>query len=494
MTAWRCACALAVVVTLGVTAQPQAGGTPWNDAQIQRLHSDVDAALAEPALRGTHVGLLALDTVRGTVLYERNADDEFEPASNFKLLVGSAALRYLGPSFRFVTTLSSDVPAHDGVVSGNLYLRGGGDAHLSVPDVRAAALAASWAGIRRVNGAVIVDASHDDGQALVPGWTIDDLPYEYAAPVSGLELEDGVVHVYVSPGAAAGAPVKLRIEPPSGAFTIENSAVTGTPHSDDTTDVVRPPKSPQTIEIVGSYPAGASESDDLEPSVPDPQLYAGDVLLRALSDTGVTVAGGVRDGVAPRGVRVFWRHESATMPELLSEFWLPSDNLMGELFLKELGAVRAGEPGSFANGIAVEREYLQSIGIDPSTVSITDGSGHSAYDRITPRDLVAILQSDWSGAHRDTVINALPEAGVRGTLKDGFGGTPVVGRIFAKTGTHRHARALSGFLQTDDHGPVTFSLLINDWLGDDRPGGPAQLRAVQAALLSVFLNSRKGNL
>ncbi|MFY9739235.1 MAG: D-alanyl-D-alanine carboxypeptidase/D-alanyl-D-alanine-endopeptidase [Candidatus Cybelea sp.] len=487
MSAWRHLCAFVLLVTLGVLPEPQPGGAAWTDAQIARLHESVDAALQAPALRGAYVGLLAIDTVRGTVLYSRNADDEFTPGSNFKLLVGSAALQYLGPDFRFATTLSSDVQPKGGVVSGNLYLHGGGDAHLSAADLRAAALAAFWSGIRRVDGSVIVDASHDDAQGFAPGWTVDDLPYEFAALVSALELEDGVVHVYVSPGAVVGAPVKLRVEPLGGAFTVENRAVTGVAHSEDTTDIERPLDSPQKIEIVGSYPAGAPESDDLEPSVPDPELYAGDVLLRALGDTGISVAGGVREGVAPSSARVLWRLESAAMPQLLSEFWLPSDNLMGELFLKELGAARAGQPGSFANGIAVEREYLHSIGIDPSTVSITDGSGHSAYDRITPRDLVTILQSDWNGAQRSIVIDALPESGLRGTLKDAFSGTLLDGKVFAKTGTHRHARTLSGFLQTGDHGPVTFSLLVNDWLGDDRAGGAAQLRAAQAALLSAFL-------
>jgi D-alanyl-D-alanine carboxypeptidase/D-alanyl-D-alanine-endopeptidase (penicillin-binding protein 4) len=486
MSAWRYLCALALLVTLGVLPEPQPGGAAWTDAQIARLHEKVDAALEGPALRGAYVGLLAIDTVRGTVLYSRNAGDEFTPGSTFKLLVGSAALQYLGSGFQFVTTLSSDTPLKDGTVSGNLYLHGGGDAHLSAAGLRAAALAAFSSGIRHVDGAVIVDASHDDGESFAPGWTVDDLPYEYGALVSALELEDGVVHVYVSPGAVVGAPVKLRVEPASGAFTVENHAVTGAAHSDDTTDVVRS-LGAQRIEIVGSYPAGAPESDDLEPSVPDPAMYAGDVLLRALGDAGVTVAGGVRSGVAPPSARVLWRLESAAMPQLLSEFWLPSDNLMGELFLKELGAARAGEPGSFASGIAVEREYLQSLGIDPSTVSMTDGSGHSAYDRITPQDLVTILQSDWNGAQRSIVIDALPEAGVRGTLKDAFPGSLLDGKVFAKTGTHRHARTLSGFLQTDEHGPVTFSLLVNDWLGDDRPGGSAQLRQAQAAVLSAFL-------
>lgn len=99
MSAWRSLCATALLVTLGALPEPQPGGVAWTDAQIARLHENVDAALESPALRGAYVGLFAVDTVRGTVLYSHNADDEFTPGSNFKLLVGSAALQYLGPKF-----------------------------------------------------------------------------------------------------------------------------------------------------------------------------------------------------------------------------------------------------------------------------------------------------------------------------------------------------------------------------------------------------------
>ena len=173
MSLSRHLCAIALLVTLGAASEPQPGGAPWTDAQIARLHESVDTALEAPALRGAYVGLLAIDTVRRTVLYSRNADDAFTPGSTFKLLVGSAALQNLGPDFRFVTTLSSDVPPKDGILSGDLYLRGGGDAQLSAADLHAAALAASRTGIRRVDGAVVVDDSHDDAQRFAPGgrWT-----------------------------------------------------------------------------------------------------------------------------------------------------------------------------------------------------------------------------------------------------------------------------------------------------------------------------------
>ncbi len=481
-------CFLATLAMLAVVPRPQATGAAWTDAQIGALHAQLDAALDAPAVRGAHVGFLAVDTVRGTVLYARNADDGFAPASNFKLLVGSAALANLGPSFRFVTTVASDAAPKDGVVAGNLYLRGGGDAQLRASDLHAAALALFSSGVRRIDGALITDASHDDAQRYAPGWSWDDLPYEYAAVVSALELENGDVHVYVSPGSAPGEKATLRIEPRSDALAIENDTTTGTAGSPDTTDVERTWSLPSTIRIVGSYPAGAAESDDLEPSVPDPEAYAGDVLLHALTDAGITVVGGRRSGAMPAAAVTLWSHQSPAMPELLADFWLPSNNLMGELFLKELGSARSGEPGSDANGAKAELAYLQSIGADPATVSIADGSGLSVYDRITPRDLVTILQSDWNGARRDTIIDALPLAGVRGTLKTAFKGTPLEGEVFAKTGTARHTRALSGYLQTQLHGRVTFSLLVNDWLGDDRPNATVEMGRIEAALLSVLIH------
>lgn len=480
MNARRALTALLPVMLLGATPVTPA---PWSEAEIAAVRTRVDAALASPALRGAHVGFMAIDATSARPLYLRNGDDEFAPASNFKLLTGSAAMRYLGPSFTFVTTVASDAPAQDGVVAGNVYLRGGGDAHLSAADLSAAARALAQAGIRRIAGAVVVDASHDDAQRYAGGWSWEDLPYDYAAVVSALELEDGVVHVYLTPGANPGDPVRLRSEPPTSAFTLENDARTGAIRSPDTTDIERPWDLPATIRVIGSYPAGAPESDDLAPSVPDPAAYAGDVFLRALKGAGIAVGSGVRSSVAPASRVTLWTHDSPPLPQLLAQFWLPSDNLMGELFVKELGAARDGEPGNYENGFAVEREYLRAIGVDPSTVAFADGSGLSVYDRITPRDLVAILESDWNDAQRASFLDALPEAGVRGTLKSSFAGTPLAGKVFAKTGSERHTRALSGLVQSA-HGPVVFSLLVNNWLGDDHDGS---LTKIESELLSAFL-------
>ena len=305
------------------------------------------------------------------------------PASNFKLLVGSAALSQLGPSFTYVTAVGSDAAPRDGAIAGNLYLHGGGDALLGADDLRSAAATLAAQGIRRVDGALLTDASHFDSERYGSGWSWNDLPYDYAPVVSALELDDGIVHAYMTPGSAAGMPVALRVEPSSAASIIDNRLVTGPEGSKDTSEIVRPWNQPLQIQLVGSYPAGARESGDLRPSVPDPPSFAGGVLAQALAAQGIAIAGGVRDGKMPPATTTLWSHASEAMPQLLADLWYPSDNLMAEILLKELGVAQGGEPGSVVNGRIAEQQFLRSAGIDPATVTIADGSGLSQYDRIT---------------------------------------------------------------------------------------------------------------
>jgi serine-type D-Ala-D-Ala carboxypeptidase/endopeptidase (penicillin-binding protein 4) len=477
-------CALALVAAAPPPQKPAAGGVPWTTGQIAALRREIVHDLSASTLRGAQIGLLVRDTVRGTVIYSQNAEQDFMPASNFKLVVGSAALQRLGTNFSFVTNVASDAAPSDGVITGNLYLHGGGDAHLTAKDLDDAAAALAAKGIKRVSGALITDASRYDSQRYGFGWSWDDLPYYYAPAVTALELEEGTVHMTFAPGRSAGALAVLRVWPQSSTYTIDNELVTSAAGSKDTSDIVRPWNKPDTIVITGDYPLSAKESGDVNPAVPDPQAYAGDVFQRALAAHGITVNGGVHDGKMPATATLLWSHESEKMPKLLADFWYPSDNLMGELFLKELGVAQAGEPGTDDHGITLEDAFLRSIGVDPNTVTISDGSGLSQYDRITPADLVAILQADWNGPNRDVVLDALPVAGVRGTLQHAYTGTPAEGAVFAKTGSISHVRTISGFVRTHTHGALTFSFLINQWMGEQQPAGPAALAKVRGVLLS----------
>ena len=106
----------------------------------------------------------------------------------------------------------------------------------------------------------------------------------------------------------------------------------------------------------------------------------------------------------------------------------------------------------------------------------------SQYDRITPRDLVTILQHDWNGPNHQLVLDSLPIGGSRGTI-EGIAGTPAAGRVFAKTGSMMHVRGLAGYLATMQHGAVTFAFNVDDWNGEY----PA-LAALRAHVLSRIVS------
>lgn len=176
------------------------------------------------------------------------------------------------------------------------------------------------------------------------------------------------------------------------------------------------------------------------------------------------------------------------LADLLADCWIPSDNFIAEQLLLGVGATAPAVatpdgPGSLTDrAIAAEGAWLATLGIAAPSSTIVDGSGLSSYDRLTPRDLVTVLQADWQSPQRVVVIDDLALAGVRGTLQTKFTGTAALGTVFAKTGSMNHTRAIAGYLATRHHGAVTFALMVDDWMGSD-----TDLDLLRAAIFSRFV-------
>jgi len=441
-------------------------------------------------LRGAHVGVIAIDTATGATLYERHADQAFQPASTLKLVVGSAALDVLGPTYAPRTS----VYLRGYLQAGELEVHPDGDPFFGSDEANALAVAVKTFPLAHVRD-VVVRALPDRSPAYPGGWTFDDFAEDYAARPSDATFEENVVHVFAMPGETVASPVVLRISPPlpivapdldtctpAGAFLV-NRASTGTTGSDETLDAE--PSTNACRLLVGSVASGASESET-DVAVPDPPLYLAQSLVAALKAAGISVDGSGRVDRSSResiraitrinqSVSMVWQHDGAPLASVLPRFWIPSDNFVGELLLLDLsrGPVRSRDAA-----LDVERAWLASIGVDPATTTLADGSGLSQYDRITPRDLVTILQHDWNGPNRQLVLDSLPIGGARGTI-EGIAGTPAAGRVFAKTGSMMHVRGLAGYLATERHGAVTFAFEVDDWIG-----AYPDLAKVRAAVLS----------
>jgi serine-type D-Ala-D-Ala carboxypeptidase/endopeptidase (penicillin-binding protein 4) len=468
-----------VVLGRAVAAQPVPVTSPsvaWSAADVAALEAQIDRELSAPAIRGAHLGFYAIDTNRGTVLYARAPDEAFVPASTLKLITGSVALERLGRDFRFHTSVLANVTQPD-TIEGDIVLRGGGDPLLRASDLDAAAAQIAMHGITTIHGGVAIDDAAFDQVPYAPGWMMEDVPYDFSAIVSGVMLEEGTVTLHVA-ATSIGAPATIGVTPLTNAVTLENATTTGNAGSAETLDVQR---DGAAVRVVGSIPAGKQST--LVAAVPDPIAYAGDVFARALAAHGVTfdppfvAAHAVTS--EPAGATVLWTHDSEPLAQLLQWFWFRSDNLVGEALLKTLGVGARGTPGTSANGIALETSYLRNVGIDAASVAIVDGSGLSRYDACTPRADVALLQSDWKSADREAFLDALPVAGVRGSLRATFVGTPAEGRVYAKSGSMTHVWNLAGYVMTRRHGPVTFALLSDDFVGD-----PATLLRIESAIFS----------
>jgi D-alanyl-D-alanine carboxypeptidase/D-alanyl-D-alanine-endopeptidase (penicillin-binding protein 4) len=497
---WMCpGPALAVDRTLGADVpKPAVTGAPWTDAEIAALDANVDIALAgATTIRGAHVGIYAIAARDGRVLYQRNADDAFQPASTFKLLVGSAALERLRPEFRFRTEATVENVVAAGVLRGPLVLHGSGDVLLNDRDLMTLPDTLRTAGIREIEQDVVPDPA--DTPRYMPGWSWDDFPWYYAAPISALGFADDQVTVIVQPGAQPGAPVRTTVEPWGATYADTGScllremsfcitvrartAPAGTP---STLDAVRTDGPIPEVQIVGTIAADA-KPESLSLAVPHPPRFAAAAARRVLGAAGIPVrarwfATELRrsDEAAPR--RVVWSHDSEPLSDLLADLWLPSDNMLAETLLRALGAQPPALSGPAADGIAFENAWLKGLGVDTSAIAIEDGSGLSVYDRITPRDLVAILKHDWDGPYRDIVLDDLPIAGVRGTLKSSYVGTTAEKHVFAKTGTLSHVSALAGYIANGAHGAVIFAFQVDDWVGE-----AAALRDLRGRVLSQFV-------
>lgn len=432
----------------------------------------LDAVFSTATLSGAHVGALVIDAQSGRTVYARNADDAFIPASTMKLIVGSAALDVLGNAFSFTTTLETD--------GSTLYLKGGGDPLLGAQDFAQGVDALEALKMTAFPDGVVGDDTRYTGARYPDGWQVDDLPYDYAAPVCALSFNENRFNVQVTPGSAAGTPTSIAVTPVSSVIPIANRSTTGAAQSEDSTALTWIWNPQFATWVTGSAPARATDVL-LDGAVFDPRQFTVDALVQALKAQKID-ARSVRFAPVPSNARVLWQHHSPALPALLADMWQPSDNLLAETLLEELGVANPGNEDTRTQGIARERTWLASIGIDPKTLTIADGSGMSSYDRVTPRALVAILAHDWNAPSRPEVLAALPVAGKSGTLKTSFTAAPLAGNVIAKTGTSNHTRTLAGFLQTP-RSTLVFALMVNDWM-DAGAGASDRLRTFQQAFLT----------
>jgi len=466
--AWTAACVPARAQETLNLAPPAASGTTGRAAG-PTLAARIDAILDRPYLRGADWGIEVRDAASDRVLYARAAGRPFIPASNLKLLVATTAAHHLDPGYRFRTTLYGTGPVQDGVLRGDLVLYGRGDPLISRRYGRPSA--AAWdeladsllaRGIRRVSGGVVADDSYFEPRHLHPEWDPSDLLWWYAAPVGALGYEDNAIEFHLDPGAVGG-PARVTWTPRSAYVVVENDAVTVAAGRPATADLERVAGT-RRIRAVGQVPAGAGTDVEFF-AVLSGAEYAGTTFREALERKGIAVGRSevrvVSDSLQSpaRGAAVLAEHGSDPLPRVIGPILLNSQNWIAETLLKTVGREVRGQ-GSWEAGIAVERDFLtRVVGIDSADFALSDGSGLSDRNRVTPRALVKLLGYVRRTPAMAVVRQSLPVSGREGSLRARL--TDLPGRVAAKTGYIGGVDSMSGFVTTDDGRTVIFSIIAN---------------------------------
>ena len=417
----------------------------WSTADLRALRDRLATTAAPLADAG--IAIVAAD---GTLLFGRHERRAYVPASTLKTLVAAASLETLGPTFRFPTSLVSLAPPRDGAVD-ELYLVGSGDPSLTSDDLRGGAGALVRAGITRIIGRTVVDASAFAGREINPDWESDDLQYGYAAGTSALSLDEGTVAITLQP-SSPGLPARVKVEPGGDAVSVHGRAITG--YGTSLTIERDPLRNDFTID--GRINVGA-EQTFYRPVIGLPR-YAGAVLQSMLRLHGVETGIDIEAGVAPLAGHRLWLHRSAPLRELIARMLVTSDNHYAEQLLRAIGAERGR--ATEASGALVERAMLARDAVDTSGLRVVDGSGLAPTNRVAPLTFAALLARVQREPIASDLLRGLPRAGIEGTVRYRRL-VKALGRVRAKSGHIGGVNALVGYVSTDHHGRVAFAVLVN---------------------------------
>ncbi|HEY9735394.1 MAG TPA: D-alanyl-D-alanine carboxypeptidase/D-alanyl-D-alanine-endopeptidase [Trichocoleus sp.] len=451
----------------------------------------LDAIAAQPLLRTARVGVLVetqgATPVERQVVYQRDADRFFIPASNAKLLTTAAALDFLGPDYRIRTSVLASAAGGDSeTASGLTSLRvvGRGDPSFSQQDLASLAQQITAAGVRQVSQ-LVADDSYFAGSAVNPNWEWEDVQAGYGAPVNSLILEGNALNLSLVP-QAVGQPLRVIWEDgaPADSWQVINQSQTVAPGTPESVAVGRDLAQP-VLYVQGQLVAG-SDAEEVAIAIPTPAQNFVAQLQRALVARGVLVGrtAVVQDaaagGFADMTELAF--HQSPPLSELLIPTNRNSNNLYAEALLKTVGVryfsqatetPNEASQNATAAGVIAATAVLTRIGLAPSSFVLADGSGLSRHNLVTPSALVEVLQRMATHPRAAVYRSSLSVAGVSGTLRNRLRGTSLEGNFYGKSGAVSGNVSLSGYLNAPNYQPLVVSILINN--SNQRAG---QLRQV----------------
>jgi D-alanyl-D-alanine carboxypeptidase/D-alanyl-D-alanine-endopeptidase (penicillin-binding protein 4) len=475
-----------------VNDPPQSTADAGAPRTLAELQARINEIVHKPELAAGFLAVKIASLETGRVLFEANADKLFRPASNMKIYTVATALDKLTPDYRFSTSVYAvEKPDKNGNIKGDLVIYGRGDPSIAArfndgdyfKGINNLADRIVAAGVKRIKGDLVGDESYFNGAPLGSGWEWEDLQWWYGAEVSSLTINDNSLDLTVKPGMKVGAPCIVTTGPPAPFVTIINRATTAAAGSKSALEIYRGPGE-NALVLSGTMPlddkgyAGGV-------AVPDPALVFVSMLRDVLMKRGVKIDGRSRtvnvpvgyipnsnvsalqkmpDDLSSPNLIELTNLQSPPLGVIAAQTLKPSQNLYTELILRTLGR----SPGERKQtdeqaGLEIVKSFLRQAGINPDGVVLSDGSGLSRNDMVTASASLQLLTYMSRHRYADVFRDALPIAGVDGTLRNRMKGTAAAGNVRAKTGSLSSVASLSGYVTSAAGERLAFSMMLNNY-------------------------------
>jgi D-alanyl-D-alanine carboxypeptidase/D-alanyl-D-alanine-endopeptidase (penicillin-binding protein 4) len=423
----------------------------------------VVSTLKSVGISPAHVGVVVWEAGKARPRLVHDEKLSFNPASVMKLLTTYAALDLLGPAYTWKTEVYADGPIKQGVLNGNLYIKGYGDPFLTLERI--------WLllreikllhGIREIHGDVILDASYFKLDPVDPGRFDDDPRRSYNAPPSALLVNFNATILHL---AADDGVLTVEADPLPSPLVLENRIHLGSGDCKDWRDQLtveyQPTPNPPRLVLGGDYPQSCGEKTT-SINLGDPLETAAGLFRTLWAELGGKLDGKVRPGQVPDNARLIEQFDSPPLADILRSINKWSNNVMARQVFLTLGAAKEGPPATLDKSVSVMHDWLKSKGIDASGIVLENGSGLSRIERVRPINLAKLLQQAWRSPSFSELESSLPIVAVDGTMKERGENDGVAGHAHLKTGTLSNAKNLAGYVFDKRGRRWIVVFLIND--------------------------------
>lgn len=419
-----------------------------SSASLKGLQQDIQTITSDLT---SEAGIQIVSLDRKEALFSKNEKAPLNPASVTKLVTTAAALKYLGPDFRFHTKFYIS-PQND------LYIYGEGDPSIIIEELKTIANAIRNKGVKNIRHIIVNDSYFDSYTS--PGLT--GAKSHYNSYTGALSLNFNRIRIHVTPARKVGETARVAANAGKVTIDINNKVKTSRRRSGLNITFSPPRGEGEDLFAVSGHIPISSKARSFERHVGLPPLYFAQTLATILEQMGCKFSGSFYSGPKPKGARLILDHESKPLSLILGDMNKFSNNFIAEQLVKSLGAAYLGPPGSTAKGIEVFKKYLSGLGINPRNYTLVNGSGLTYDNRISAADLSKVIQDMYDHPKLwPHFRDSLSIAGKDGTLRRRYRSSPLYGKLRAKTGTVDSVRAIAGTVPSAGGETIGFAILLN---------------------------------